>query len=158
MAVSINVGLVASLFFNSMKLTPEANSASAGIITRGIAAGCLLVEGLGYFSMSSYSLIGLIVNRTDAKSRRKQILLRFIPTAVAMDFFLLMKWKRKIGTKEDEEKLWQLEKLKEASEVLPEEIKDQNPKPEEPQKPKQPKPDGKAVKTVRIQADPKKAK
>lgn len=129
--VMINLGLVFGLFYNSLRLTPEANTASASIISYGIAAGCLLVEGLGYFSLTSYCFISLLVYRRDVKSRAKQILTRFVPTAVAMDFVLMMKWKRKIGTKEDEEREQQRELLKIDSEQLPEEFRQKN-SPEQP--------------------------
>jgi hypothetical protein len=122
-ALMLNLGLVFGLFYNSLRLTPEANDASAGIIGKGIAAGCLLVEGIGYFSLSSYCLVNLMVYRRDTKSRMKNLLIRFIPTAVAMDFVLLMKWKRKIGTREDEIKERQRELLKVDSDQLPEEFR-----------------------------------
>lgn len=111
-AIVMNLAGIYFLMFNSLNYTLEVNQKAATLAIQGIAVGCIFVEGIGYTTLNIWVLISLIKKKRKPDDRMRKFLTKFIPTGVAMDIIMLLRWKKKIGTKTDADK----DKLKEVLE------------------------------------------
>jgi hypothetical protein len=96
-------------FTTSLNYTIEVNQVAANLCIQGIAVGVLVVEGFGYTTLNIWILLTLIKKKRKEGEKMRKFFTKFIPTGVAMDLAMLLRWQKKIGTKSDADK----DKLKE---------------------------------------------